>query len=268
MNAQDKANQKVWSQQGAINWMGRISGFTDDGERSAYAYIADDSRDQPILDLGVGPGRTIALLHALSTQYVALDYQPAMVKRARTKFPAIDIQLGDARDLSRFANDSFALTVFSYAGIDAVDREGRARILSEVHRVLKPNGIFWFSTLNKDGHSPQERPWSPQWPTKGSNSLLGHSAALARTLKEIPIGLFNYASLNRLRSEGDGWLIAPFAAASFGLVVHYTTLANQQAELANVGFRPTIDIFDPTGKTVRVADDLHDIDFFNIVCRK
>ena len=41
--------------------------------------------------------------------------------------------------------------MFSNNGIDAVDHEGRERILAEARRVLEPGGTFYYSTLNKDG---------------------------------------------------------------------------------------------------------------------
>jgi SAM-dependent methyltransferase len=269
MNQVDAINHQTWAQPGALNWLGNISGFTDAGERAACLHIADEVRDQPILDIGIGGGRTIPILLALSKQYVGIDYQPEMVARTHGRFPAVDIQVGDARDLSRFASNSFSLVVFSYAGIDAVDRDGRAHILREAHRVLRKNGIFWFSTLNKDGGAPHDRPWTPHWPKKQTGAgRLRNTIARLRALKEIPICTYNYARLRKLRAEGDGWLVAPFAAHSFGLVVHYTTLADQQHELEKVGFSSQLEVFDPDGNVLQGSEDLHTIDFFNILCRK
>lgn len=267
MNVIDLANQSVWSQFGVLHWLDSISGFVDEGEHAAYQLIADEVRDQPILDLGVGPGRTIPILTGLSAQYVAIDYQPKMVAHAKKRHPSVNIQLGDARDLSRFDDASFALVVFSYAGIDAVDRDGRARVLREVHRVLKTGGIFWFSTLNKQGKSPGDRPWRP-YHRAIQKSLLRTAVAQLRVLKQVPISLYNYARLSRLRREGDGWLMAPFAAHDFGLIVHYTTLTNQRLELENAGFQPQCEVIAPDGSVVDESHDLREIDFFNILCRK
>src|ERR1700682_1060613 len=101
MNDHDRLNQDTWAASGTLDWLGSLEGFVDAGERTAYARIAELARDQPILDLGVGAGRTIPMLQSLSRDYVAIDYTPAMVERARQRFPGVDIQLGDARDLSR-----------------------------------------------------------------------------------------------------------------------------------------------------------------------
>src|SRR5262245_43360174 len=150
MNVQDRKNREVWSDRGAIKGLASSQGFTNEGERAAYWHIVDEIRNKPILDLGVGPGRTIKLLRSLSDKYVALDYLPPMVEHVRERFPFVDVRLGDARDLSSFGASTFYLVVFSYMGIDSVDHEGRQRILSEAYRVLQPGGILWFSTLNKE----------------------------------------------------------------------------------------------------------------------
>lgn len=267
MNFIDAANQRVWSQPGVLHWLGSLSGFVDKGELAAFRHIADEVRDQPILDIGVGAGRTIPILSGLSAQYVAIDYQPRMVARARALYPSANIQVGDGRDLSRFSDASFALVLFSYAGIDAVDRDGRARVLREVHRVLREGGIFWFSTLNKEGRSPHDRPWR-LYGSGEQGSTLTRMLAQLRMLKQVPISVYNYARLRRLRCEGDGWLIAPFAAHEFGLVVHYTTLANQRKELEEAGFRSQLEVFAPNGAVISESDNLNTIDFFNIISRK
>ena len=166
--------------------------------------------------------------------------------------------------LSRFADGSFSLVVFSYSGIDAVDHEDRRRVLREAHRVLKPDGIFWLSTLNLDGRSPHERPWAPIWPAR-QGSRLHYAADIVGMLKGVPRGLVNYSRRRNLRQQGDGWLVAPFSSHAYGLVVHYTSLGHQLAELEAVGFKPDPEVFDPDGQRVEGAS--HG-DFFNIVARK
>ncbi len=264
---QDQVNWSTWTQTGAVAWLSSNQGYTDRGEFAAYWRIADQIRDQPILDLGVGGGRTIPLLRALSRDYVAIDYLPPLVESAKRRYPFVDIRKGDARDLSQFENQRFGLVAFSYAGIDAVGPEDRQRILAEVSRVLKPGGIFWFSTLNKEGTSPSDRPWRPRWRAEGGSPI--HNALeLLRHLKSMPRSLANYARLQKLRREGEGWLVAPFSPHAFGLLVHYTTLAHQIDELVRAGFDASPEVFDPQGAPVQPDADLRGMDFFNILARK
>src|SRR5205085_5048986 len=77
----------------------------------------------------------------------------------RRAHPGTDVQQGDARDLSRFQNDRFALVMFSYNGIDGLDHGDRRRALEEFHRVIRRDGWLVFSTLNKDGPAFNTRPW-------------------------------------------------------------------------------------------------------------
>ena len=265
MDHQDSINQTTFSDAGSFNWLSSLEGFIDDGERVVYLALADEIRDQAILDLGVGTGRTVPLLTALSTNYVAIDYLPIMVSAARRKFPGTNIQVGDARDLSRFNSETFSVVVFSHAGIDSIDHEGRQQALREAHRVLKPNGIFWFSTLNKDGEGPHERPWQKYRMQAHHSHTLRARLSATRELFE---GYYNYRRLKSLAREGDGWLIAPFAAHAFGLVTHYITLDEQRDELTRAGFLSDIKALDARGILLGEHSDLRKVDFFNIVARK
>jgi SAM-dependent methyltransferase len=268
MNVQDRINRTAWSKTNSVDWLARGQGFSHEGERRAYFAIIDEVREEPILDLGVGPGRTIPFLRALTSRYVAIDYLPQMVEIARRSYPGTDIRVGDARDLSRFADGSFALVTFSFMGIDAVDHEGRQRVMREVHRVLKPGGIFWFSTLNKDGPATRERPWPPRWPSRRLG-IGEYALELYRTFRKVPREVANYKRIKGMGIDGNGWSVGPLSAHAFGLLVHYTTLGHQLAELVEAGF-----VADPVvygnvnGQIIGPVDSLRDEDSFNILARK
>jgi ubiquinone/menaquinone biosynthesis C-methylase UbiE len=268
MEEQDQTNRDAWVDPSVSNWLWNLQGFISAGERTAYGRIADEMRGKPILDLGVGGGRTIELMTAISTDYTAIDYLPNMVETSRRKFPGVDIQQGDARDLSRFADNRFALVTFSYMGIDAVDHEGRGRVLAEVHRVLQPGGVFWFSTMNKTGCEARQRPWKPRWPRQRGHGLR-RVKAIARTAANIPGNTRNYLRLRKLAREGNGWMLAPFYPHRYRLLVHYTTLEQELAELESAGFRGDPEVFEGSeGKRVHVSDDLSEVGSFNILARK
>lgn len=265
MTVQDSLNQVAYVRPDSMKWYESLEGFCDPGERAAYGRIADEVRGQPILDLGVGAGRTTALLGPLTPHYTALDYLPDMVAAVRRRHPSVDVSLGDARDLSRFADGSFAMVAFSFNGIDSIDHEGRQQVLAEVHRVLRPGGVFWFSTLNQAGPSRRERPWRVR-----PREVGGRRAALRAVLR-LPSSIANYLRGSRAAQRGDGWETASLSAHSYALMAHYTTLARQLAELEDAGFQPRPAVFGSDGSEVHGEHDaqgLAGVAWFQVLARR
>jgi SAM-dependent methyltransferase len=214
-----------------------IEGWGDPGELRALILAADRARGRPVLDLGVGGGRTTSLLRLVSSQYVGIDYTFELVELCRRRHPEIDVRLADARDLSGIPDGSQGLVVFSNNGIDAVDHEGREQVLAEAYRVLDTGGTLYYSTLNKDGPLFGAHPGNAPGITWKIGSLVPVSADGERAVIESgdeDRGFRATRNWRRLRShfrdEGD-WGLAPFAAHDFGLVTHFVTLGGAKAEL-------------------------------------
>ena len=106
-------------------------------------------QDDDVLDIGVGGGRTTPYLSAIARRYVGVDYSQAMVEACHEGWPELDFRNCDATDLSEFSDTTFDVVVFSFNGIDNIgDDSGRARCFAEIARVLKPDGVFIFSSHN------------------------------------------------------------------------------------------------------------------------
>jgi SAM-dependent methyltransferase len=91
-----------------------------------------------LFDEAVGRG-LVPELRNRSTEVVAVDVSPAVVRLARTRYPDLDAHAADTRQLP-FADASFDVVV-SNSTLDHFDRhEEIARALRELHRVLKPQG--------------------------------------------------------------------------------------------------------------------------------
>lgn len=118
-----------------------------------------------MLDLGCGAGRTTLHFAMLVREYVGVDFSEEMIRACRARYPAppgkgVSFQVGDARDLSAFADGSFDFVLFSFNGIDCIpDEAGRRAALREVRRVLPAGGPFCFSSHNLQFHDglPRER---------------------------------------------------------------------------------------------------------------
>jgi len=229
-SALDAVNRRVWGDPRVIADYARPLAYTDPGEGVVIARVAELARRGPVLDLGVGAGRTVPLLLPITDDYVGVDYTPGMVERCGTRFPEVRLELADARSLDAFADERFAAVYFSASGIDAVDRDDRALILREAFRVLRPGGVFAFSTHNLSHVAVGKPPWSRT--VLRGRGFRGSVAHLVR----FPILARNHRRLRGLSQTGDGWAILNDLAHEYGIVIHYTTLRAASAELADAGF--------------------------------
>jgi SAM-dependent methyltransferase len=249
----DTINRKAWRAGGTLRHFARLRGYTDPGERAAIDRIAEEMADRPILDLGVGAGRTVPILRTISDDYVGIDYTPEMVALCRRKYPHAKISVGDARDLSRFERGTFALVCFSFNGIDAVNREDRKAVLREVHRVLQPGGVFLFSTHNRHGPGHGEHPGLDlSW----STNPLGIAKRAALSVVGLPRALFNHARFRRLNDPREDSSIMNAAAHGFGILVHYTTLEAEIRELAAAGFDANAEMYCRSGELISTQETL------------
>jgi len=265
---QDRINRKAWTSWGARHWFAAAVEPTDPGEAAAIARIADQVRGTPLLDVGVGGGRTVQMLRALSNDYVAIDYTPELVEICRRNHPGVSVHRMDARDLSAFADNSFGLVMFSFNGIDAVDHEGRDAILREFARVLRPGGLLLFSTHNMRGPSYRENltrflqlpKWSPNPLRLGFNT--------ARIIVNLPLATINYLRHSRLNREYDGYAVRVCAAHKFGIVILYTEMAAQKRALANLGLQTEVVFGNLDARELSEDDDVSQVYWFHFIARK
>jgi SAM-dependent methyltransferase len=262
---QDEVNRSTWRAPGTVASYLRLQGWTDPGEEAAIERVAQEVRAQPILDIGMGTGRTTNLLRALSGDYLGIDYTAEMVEAARQAHPYAHFEHMDARDLGALPAGHFALAVFSFNGIDSVAPADRLRVLREVHRVLRPGGLFVVSAHNRHGPGMGERPrlhvpfsWNP----------LRLAWRLARSLRTLPAALRNHRRLRAANEVHDDWAVLNCGAHDFNLLVVYTSLAAQQRQLAACGFTVEAVFGNDSAKPVEPGDDPSPVWWYHYVARK
>jgi SAM-dependent methyltransferase len=264
---QDRVNRTTWSHRQVRDGFDRHPGFLERGEATALGLARTTVHGGAVLDLGVGTGRTVPLLEWLTDDYVALDYLPSMVEAARARFPGRRIEVGDARDLTRFPDARFELVSFSFNGIDAVDHHDRGRVLDEVRRVLRPGGSFVFSTLLLEGPAYRMRPW--RLDVGRPHQAWGGALDAAKQLATLPVTTAHWARLRGSTVLGDGWAIAPLCAHRYRVLAHYTSLARELAELEAHGFAPSPRVLSCVdGRDCGPGDPhLRDTDYVHVVAR-
>jgi SAM-dependent methyltransferase len=203
-----------------------------------------------ILDLGVGGGRTTPYLSSIAKRYVGVDYAPAMIAACRKKFPAIEFEVANATDLSLFATASFDAVVMAFNGFDYMaSDESRRRALREIGRVLRPEGIFAFSS-----HNPRSILVRAGWNSQrlanvakkiaGADSILHRPLMVALTAARALLAAMQAGakSLGRIGRRvptatfwrGEGYLTDPVHG---GLRTHLATPERVKRELSGFGFR-------------------------------
>jgi SAM-dependent methyltransferase len=267
----DEVNRTHWQDDDVVGDMGRLIGWSDPGEPRAVGVVASGCRSRPVLDIGIGTGRTTTYLTLLSDDYVGIDYTPAMVESAKARHPGRDLQHGDARDLSAWSDDRFALVMFSFNGLDAVDHDDRAVALREFARVVAPDGYVVYSTHNKLGPVYRETPW--HWARRHA----GNRPRWLRIVKAVVLAPQRfrerrpvYLAWLRLRgraTDKDTWGLSPLAVHDYRFVVHFISLAAAVAEAAAVRL-DVVAVFGNDGRTYAVDDDTSGVDYFHLVLRK
>lgn len=220
-------------------------------EEAALAAIGDSYRGKRILDVGVGAGRTVPALRALSEDYVGIDYVPEMIERCRQRFPGVRFEVADARNLACFADQSFDLIVFACNGIAMVSHEGRLAILREIRRLLAPGGHFLFSTYNRNNQQHTrfltlpdfDMTWNP----------------VRFLVRAVRVGAHTvYALLNRIRYSryevhtGEYSLVND-RCHDYATMLYYIYPMQQFKQLRAHGFERTPLVFDLNGQPADVS---------------
>ena len=143
-------NLKTFRDEAVVRHYVRSTGLQG-AEIGILSRIQSTFRHKRILDIGVGGGRTTLALLNISKDYIGIDISPEMITECRRCYPSIAFEVCDARELSRFPNESFDLVFFSYNGIDSIGHSDRLRALREIYRVLARGGAFAFSSHNRRG---------------------------------------------------------------------------------------------------------------------
>jgi SAM-dependent methyltransferase len=202
-----------------------------------------------ILDLGVGGGRTTPYLSSIASRYVGADYAPEMIALCRRKFPDIAFVNADATKLLMFGNASLDAVVMAFNGFDYVLEEGpRRAALGEIRRILKPGGVFIFSS-----HNPRALWHRPSWnaqrigilaermvrqpgivlvAVRAGLTMVRALVAWAKSIADVALRVVRRI-FRRAFWRGEGYMVDPTHG---GLLTHYGVPDKIKNEVTAAGF--------------------------------
>lgn len=243
-NAIDDVNLRTMRSRSAVKHYSHREDLTP-AERASLDAVAEAARGQPILDIGVGGGRTVKALLEVSTDYLAVDNSPEMVASCRRRFPGVRVERADARRLDLVPDASIFLAMFSCNGIGMVSHEDRLAIMREARRVLRPGGAFLFSTHNLNSPAPRagflfpEFDWSPN-PARLAVRALRFAAHTALRVR-------NRRRFKRHEQRTPTYSIINDECHDYGTLLYYISLAEQRRQLEALGFEPDAAAYDERG---------------------
>jgi len=239
--------------------------WQDDLSKAEMAALnhVKDTADKPILDIGVGGGRTVTALREVSKDYIGMDYVIEMVEECKMKFPGVQFEQGDARNLTSFKDNHFHTIMFSMNGISMVDHKGRLEILKEAYRLLQPGGVFLFSTYNKDNPDYKKLFRFPKFMFSFHPLKLG-----IRGIKyayNLMIAMKNRFKFRKHEIHTDEYSMVNDMCHNYATMLYYISQPIQHAQLVAAGFESDIVVFDLSGNRVN-HDSISDSLFY--VARK
>jgi SAM-dependent methyltransferase len=224
--------------------------------------LQSDLGGKRVLDIGVGAGRTTPHLLTFAGSYVGIDIAPNMIAYCRHRFPNQKFAVCSATDLSRFANCTFDMVMFSFNGLDYVPHTARLLALSEIYRVLAPNGVFVFSSHNRAYRL--NSPWNI-WVRRPD--LLRTLFSSLKALMLLPLSLTNHARMKSYEVHCEEFALLNDDAHSFRLLTYYISVEQQRLQLEHCGLDLVEAICGPDGHSVHDGVSVTDA-WIYYVCRK
>ncbi len=117
-----------------------LDSYVKKGFKKAIKQVVNeiDLSGKSVLDLGTGPGAWAALFKEHGAEKVhGVDFAKKMIIRAQKRYsPKIDFSIGDATNLSNFADNSFDIVTASFM-LHGFPRDYREKILKEMKRIAR-----------------------------------------------------------------------------------------------------------------------------------
>ena len=193
-----------------------------------------------VLDVGCGAGRTTSYLNDLSKSYTGIDYSFEMIEVCRERFKHVPFIHGDVRNMYMFKDGSCDFVMFAYNGIDSISHEDRIMGLREINRVLCQNGLFVFSTHNRNHRNAITCPGFPF-------SFDPHT--LRKNIFKFVKSICNHRKQKKKQKFEKKYAIINDRAHNYAMLTYYIDKKNQRSQLREVGF-DVVEMYDTFGNVL------------------
>jgi ubiquinone/menaquinone biosynthesis C-methylase UbiE len=231
----DSTNRAAYADTATVEWYKDLD-FILKPEAVILEKISHQIKGKKLLDIGIGSGRTTGFLIDISQDYTGIDYSPQSIELARAKYPQLNLLCCDARDLRGFADTSFDFVLFSFNAIDYMIHEDRLKCLAEIRRVLKPDGLFMFSTHNRDYRYFDRFPWQER------RFDLNHLKSCLYTFIHLP----KHQRMKKYERRTKSYAMINDNAHGFSLLAYYISVGEQIRQLDEAGFS-SVEAYDMNG---------------------
>lgn len=204
--------------------------------------------DGPVLDLGCGHGRHLALLAQRGVRALGLDLSPQLLAIARAQSPRDGLLRADMRAIPLATNSCSAVlslfTAFGYFGGAAAN----APVAAEIGRILRPGGHWYLDFLNS-GRVTRELAAGPRATEREQGPLrVRENRRLARdparVVKEVSL-----APLPGHDDEAAGWGV-PLPGISYVEEVALLTREELDTMAVRAGLAPAAAAGDYEGSPI------------------
>ena len=225
--SREARNRDAYSRPSLVSWYSSQAGLQA-GESALLAAYRSEIEGASVLDIGIGGGRTTGALLPLVGRYLGVDYSLPLVEAARVRFPQVDLRWVDARELTTLGERDLDVAWFSFNGLDYIDHGGRLTALRQVRSVLRPGGLFLFSSHNGDLVGAGRMPWRRPRATRAWLRQLG------RAVRHLP----QHLRMRRLEERAADHAILNDDAHHYSLLTYYITREDQERQLQDAGLVP------------------------------
>lgn len=181
-----------------------------------------------VLELGAGAGRVTGYLAELARNVHGIDVSESMVAYGRRRYPRAGFELGDLRDLSGHCQGSLDAVLAPCNVLDVLDDAERRDVLGQVHRLLRPDGLFVLSSHN--------RGYVPHLPSPLGIVRWRQPTRVGVDLARMPRVLRNHCRARRFQRAEEDYALINDSAHEFSLLHYYISRDGQERQLGDHGY--------------------------------